>query len=280
MSRIKGFLRAAWNTARDAFNDDLPMLAAAIAFYGVLSFFPLIIGIVSAAAFFVDREQVLQLAFDAVNRAFPAGAELVHDTLAEIIELRGEGGLLAVAALLWSGGKAFGTLTAALNKIYRAPSGYGYFRQALLQFKMSLSVGALFFTMLIASTATPLITSFFPQMIEDLLARTIELILPSAMLFAAFFVLYRFVPNADQHRISSLWGAATATALFVAVRPGFRIYIQKFADYNVVYGSLGIAAGLLMWAWILALITLLGAEVAAHVRAARAGMPRAEAQPA
>ncbi len=42
-------------------------------------------------------------------------------------------------------------------------------------------------------------------------------------------------------------------------------YLEKFADYNATYGSLGAGIGMMMWMWISAIVILLGAELNSEI---------------
>jgi membrane protein len=86
------------------------------------------------------------------------------------------------------------------------------------------------------------------------------------LLLSAFFLIYRFVPRGAGHTKSAAAGAVTATALFMISNPIFQYYIQRFGSVNVIYGSLAILVIVMIWIYIVCLITLFGAEVAAHTR--------------
>ena len=40
----------------------------------------------------------------------------------------------------------------------------------------------------------------------------------------------------------------------------FGFYLQHYADYSVIYGSLGVAIALLVWMYLISLVILIGAE--------------------
>ncbi|MHB0859605.1 MAG: YihY/virulence factor BrkB family protein [Anaerolineae bacterium] len=46
----------------------------------------------------------------------------------------------------------------------------------------------------------------------------------------------------------------------------FSYYVSRFGDYSVIYGSLGIVIIMILWVWIVALITLFGGQVASHAQ--------------
>lgn len=60
-------------------------------------------------------------------------------------------------------------------------------------------------------------------------------------------------------------GAVLATALWFPATLAFGWYVTHYADYAVIYGSLGAAIALLVWLYMLSLIVLLGAEFNATV---------------
>ena len=45
----------------------------------------------------------------------------------------------------------------------------------------------------------------------------------------------------------------------------FSWYIANFGNYNVTYGSLGAAVGMMMWMWISMLVVLVGAQLNAEI---------------
>jgi membrane protein len=97
-------------------------------------------------------------------------------------------------------------------------------------------------------------------------------LIPLALSFATFLFAYRFIPPARPRYREALIGAAVTTAGFELAKNGFAVYLAHFADYNVIYGSLGAVVAFLFLVYLVASIFLYGAEVAAEwPRAARHG---------
>jgi membrane protein len=59
---------------------------------------------------------------------------------------------------------------------------------------------------------------------------------------------------------SVLPGAALATGMWFAVTLLFGWYLQNYADYSILYGSLGVSIALLVWMYMISLVILVGAE--------------------
>ncbi|HJT69833.1 MAG TPA: YhjD/YihY/BrkB family envelope integrity protein, partial [Terriglobales bacterium] len=55
-------------------------------------------------------------------------------------------------------------------------------------------------------------------------------------------------------------GASLATVMWFIVTTIFGWYLQSYADYSVIYGSLGVAIALLVWMYMISLVILIGAE--------------------
>ena len=73
-------------------------------------------------------------------------------------------------------------------------------------------------------------------------------------------LLYYFGPNRRQ-TFRRLWaGAALATLMWLATTTAFAWYVRNIANYNVVYGSLGASIALLVWMYLMAVISLVGCE--------------------
>ncbi|HZA23426.1 MAG TPA: YihY/virulence factor BrkB family protein, partial [Dehalococcoidia bacterium] len=65
-----------------------------------------------------------------------------------------------------------------------------------------------------------------------------------------FLLLYRFAPN-RQMRWRYVWpGALVAAVLFEIAKSLFLWYLENFASYNQVYGSLASVIVLMFWAYL------------------------------
>lgn len=77
-----------------------------------------------------------------------------------------------------------------------------------------------------------------------------------------------------EHKIpfkSMLPGIFTAFALWLTVSIGFTFYVDNFANYSVIYGTLGAVMALLVWLYMTAFVLIIGAEVNACLYLLRTG---------
>ena len=94
-------------------------------------------------------------------------------------------------------------------------------------------------------------------LILSLLLRWILSMLTSVAVLA---LIYHFGLPRWQPWYRVLPGAALATVLWLLATEVFGWYVVNFADYNQIYGPLGVAIALLVWLYIISFIVLIGAE--------------------
>lgn len=255
-------------SARDLVRDGGTSWAAAIAYYSLLSTFPLLLAIAAIAAYFVQPEWAVEQATQLLSTFLPRGSMRIEEIVQGAIDARQGASIVSIAALLWSGSRVFGVVTRALNLAYGADERYGIVRRVAIELAMTVTVG-LFFVAALASRVW--LRLLWRQWLGgdelSLLFRSLMAIVPGAMLVVAFFLVYRFVPRRRVAWQAAAAGSVLATALVLIARPLFLTYLRNFATYNLIYGSLAIVIVLVLWAWLVALIGLYGGEVVAHTQA-------------
>lgn len=100
-----------------------------------------------------------------------------------------------------------------------------------------------------------------------------------ALMAAGMAALYRYVPNAEVK-----WNHALSGGVFVAI--GLELakrvlgwYLARVPAYSAVYGAFASVPILLLWVYVLWLIVLLGAVIAAYLPSLLTGIARREDRP-
>ncbi len=254
---------------RDFGTDNDALYGAAIAYYSLLSVFPLLLAGASIAAFFVDPSWVVTQITQLLGQNFlPRGAGQLDSIVQSAIQARGSVSVISLLALLWSVSRFFGVVTQALNIAFDADETYGFIKRTMIELALALSIGLFFVIALLSRLALNLswdALRFLPP--QDLaFHRVAQEAIPGLLLLIAFFLMYRFIPRRKVQWKAALFGALAATSLFLAARPLFTSYIVNFANYNLIYGSLAVAVILVFWAWIVSAILLFGGELASHAQ--------------
>lgn len=263
--------RGVGKLARDALQallDDEGLLrAAAIAYYSLLSIFPLLLVVVSVAAFFVQPEWAVEQITRLLGDFLPQGVPTLEEIVKEAVEQRREVGIFSFLGLAWSGTQAFGAVARGLNKAYGSDKEYGLKRRMLAQLLMTLALGSLFVVALLSRNALRLLGSragYLPSAATPLGSALIEGV-AALMLLATFGLIYRYVPRDRVPWRAAGVGAVVALVLFMLARPVFLHYVRTLADYSLVYGPLAVGVILIFWAWIVGVILLYGGEITARV---------------
>ena len=129
---------------------------------------------------------------------------------------------------------------------------------------------------LVLSTLGQRVLGFFAELLEVsdwllTLWHYLRFLLLAVIMFAALGALYAMSQDRRQPVSSIVPGAVAALAAWLAVSIGFSFYVENFANYTIVYGTLGAVVVLMVWLYLTATILIMGAELNAALRTARSG---------
>lgn len=263
--------------------DHCSHLAAGIAYYALFALFPLLLFLAGITGLVLRDEDLQEDLIDAILDSVPLDEEQGRDNVTEIVQGMGQAssgavGLLGLVLTAWSASTLFGAVRRSINIAYSVEQPRPIVRQKLVDLALLLAVGPFFLLSIALSTFVAFSrdavgdVSGLSAIADQRLAWTVlGLGLSTCLSFAAFFVLYWMVPALDVQRRDACAGAVVAAILFEGAKSGFSLYLHNFGSYDVVFGTLGAAAGFLLWVYVSANILLLGAEIASEYSHVRAG---------
>jgi membrane protein len=259
----RDILLRTWNELGD---DHVSLIAAAVAFYGLLALFPAIAALISIWALALDPLQIEQQIGTFSGLLPPEAAAIVKQQAHQVAA--NAGGLSLAAALgillaLYGAAKGLTALIEGLNIIYDEREERGFIRRNLLAFALLLVVIVAMIVAVGAIIVAPIVFNLIGlgPVVETLL-RLLRWPILFGVALIVLAILYRYGPSRAEARWRWVsWGAAIATAVWTLGSIAFSIYVQNFGSYNETYGSLGAVVVLLMWFWLSAFIVLLGAEL-------------------
>jgi membrane protein len=254
-----------WRTQAELSGDHVSMVAASIAFYGLLAMFPAVAAIISIWGLMFDPQQIAQQ-IATVSGALPQdAAAIINDQAQSVAASAGAGISLAAAGgillTLYSVSKGMKVLIEGLNIIYDEEKR-GFIKLTFVTLILTLGL-------IVVIVALGLI-AVIPALLGNLgLGDAFRAMLAYArwplllvVTLVGLAVLYRYAPSREEPQWQ--WvspGAMIATVLWLIGSIAFSIYVRNFGSYNETYGSLGAVVILLMWFWLSAFIVLLGAEL-------------------
>jgi membrane protein len=282
----RGWRDVALRVKREIKQDDVPLLAAGVAFFALLALVPALVALVSVYGLVADPADIQRNVEDVLAAAPTEVRDLVQSQLSSIVDSSPQGLRLgAIAGLvvaLWSASSGMKHLIAAVNRAYDEDESRGFIR--LRGLSLILTIGAVV-GLLVALYALVVAPNSISDEGSMSLLRTTLLVVRWPLLAIAAMVglavIYRYAPNRAEPRWN--WvsiGAVFATLVWLAASVGFSIYSANFGRYNETYGALGAVVVMMLWLYISAYAAVAGAELNAEmerqtVRDTTTGRPEA-----
>jgi membrane protein len=195
---------------------------------------------------------------------------IVVDTVRGVSRVSGALTLTGLIGIAWSASAMFSAIRRSLNIAWDTDVKRPIVQQKILDLAMVLGLGVLLGLSIACTTALRILRHLSDSSLGPLSSGTgfvwsgLPLVLPAALTFLVFLIVYRVVPNVT-HGWRDVWlGALLATVLFEVLKNGFAIYIANFGNFDAVYGSLGVLLLFMLWTYFAASILLLGAELASE----------------
>jgi membrane protein len=255
-------------TFKQSSEDNVGLVAAGVAFYGLLALVPLLGAIVLVYGIIADPQTVVTNVKSLAKLMPQDAAKLIGDQLMSVVQTsddkKGFGVLLAIAVALFGARNGAGSIIIALNIAYEEEEKRGFLKVNLLS--LAITVGAVLIAVvaMIAITALGYLEKLFPGLpgfvaVLGKIATYVLLVLGSA---AAAATLYRYGPDRDQAKWDWITpGSLFAALLWLVLTLGFGFYAAHFGNYNKTYGSLATVVILVTWMYLSAYVFLFGAEL-------------------
>jgi membrane protein len=264
-----------WGLFRQAciatYEDNVFGVAKGAAYSSLLAFFPVLASLGAILAS-VNAGAVARVFTRLLFQVIPPGTEeLVRSRFT--VRSQQSGWLILLATLLsvFAASGIMMTLMEGFQAAYRLPSGRPFVKQRgvaiVLVFIGALpAVGSSVLIVFGARIEQWMLASLGLAPEQDLrtsVILTFGLLRYVVALGATVLVtglMYYTGPNRPM-KFSSVWpGAILATVLWGLATSVFGLYVRHIANYSVVYGSIGAVIALLVWMYVLAVISLLGCE--------------------
>lgn len=267
MTTTKGFFQDLLYRIK---NVDMGGLGAQLAYFFLLSFFPLIIFLVTLLPYLnLEQEQIFEFLDDIVPEQVYS---LVEGTLMEVLSNQ-NGGLLSIGILgtIWSASKGVDALMKALNKAYDVEGKAGIINRLLsLLFTVALVViilVALVFPIFGHQLGNLVFAKLGVDEVFETVWTYIRWITPPLLIFVVLWLMYWIVPNTDPRLrvFTVLPGALFATIGWLALTYGFSFYINNFSNFSATYGSIGGVIILMLWLYFTGMILILGGLLNASI---------------
>jgi membrane protein len=262
--QVKRLLR---DLAHHFLEDDVQNVGAMMAYYAVISLFPMIAFVLTLALVVLDPDTVRQ-GLHMATETVPAS---VRDVLARRVDalLNAVGAKFAVLSALlalWSASRGVIALMAALNRMYHVEETRSWLRRQAIAILVTAGVAVLIVVALSLLLLGPYVghraaDRFGLSDAFDVAWRFTRWTGAGLLVMLVWAITYKFLPNTHaQFRIFTP-GAIAGVLLWLAISSLFGLYLAHFSSYEATYGALGGAIIFLTWLWLSNIALLVGAEI-------------------
>lgn len=246
-------------------NDDIFALAAQLAYYLILSFFPFLIFVITLIGISnLDSITVLY----GLKSILPDNVfNLVDNTVLEIVNKQNVGLLgISIVLSMWSASSGIRAVIRGINKAYDLKEKRGFISLSILSLIFTISLTLIIIITLIALVFGDIIGKYlylwlpFPEVVRILWNIIRYLVVILSMVFI-FGTLYRYAPTKKMRWKKVLPGSIFTSIGWIIVSTAFSYYVNNISNYSRLYGSLGAVFVLMIWLYLTSIILILGAEI-------------------
>ena len=252
---------------------DSELTSVAVAYYWLISIFPLLMIVVNILPYFQIPISNFLLT---IKEFLP---DTIYEVVAKIVRevlTQPSTGLLSFAILsaLWTFSKSMDFLQKAFNKAYGVAKNRGIISHQLMSLLVSFGLQILFALALFLSMFGHMLLNFLKshwQVEGSILSYLQDFTGPLiyALLFAILIMLYYFLPNVKVTRIRYILPGSTFVVLtIISLLNIFSAYFNNYVNYlvDVRFFSSIIVVVMMFWFILIAKILILGAVINASVQ--------------
>jgi len=264
-----GLWKTVKETAKDWLDDDAPTLAAALAYYALLSLAPLLVISIAVAGWFLGDEAARGGVAGQLSGIVGAeAASGIQSVVASAQEpTKGVvGTIVGIVTLLVGASGVFGQLQSSLNTIWevkpKADRGLlGQVKDRFFSFTMVLGVAFLLLVSLVLSSLLSSLGRFLGDTLPGgaVLWQIVNFVLSFGVVTLLFALIFKVIPDAKVEWRDVWLGAAVTAFLFTIGKQLLGVYLGK-AAVGSSYGAAGSLIALVVWVYYATQILFVGAE--------------------
>jgi len=235
-------------------------LAAMVAYFALLSFVPLIFLALSLFGL-AHRAEASDFFIKELKHAFPGApldsiVKLVHQVQQHAAAL----GIIGGVGLLWSSLSLFSALESALNIVYGLPNRRFLHGKGLAAALMASVLTTLFVSLVVGAFGVSVLKHHLRFADSSAVAYLASISASLVGVFVFLLAVYFWLPNTQVSLRDALPGAILGAVVLEASFLALPIFV-RFADLNVTLRTLGGAAILLIWMYVMANVIIFGGEL-------------------
>lgn len=271
-----GFIRAVTRLVTSVIQNDFYGMAAEMGFMMVIGIFPFML-FLTAVFGWMGNKSLMDPILMFLSTFMPEQAmDLIITVLSEAM-IFSHGSLMAIIGFcitLVLSTNAMAVVLKGLNRAYKVEETRNFIYTRILALLMVfvdtmvmfLTINLIIFGKVIISF---MVTHLHISKVVAITLLTLRWPVAFAALFLMAFLSYYILPdlrgNEQFKRKSAIPGTFFFTIFWLAGSWGFSIYVNNLKTYNLVYGTIGAFAVLMVWLYYTSILILIGGEINSQV---------------
>ncbi|MFJ5622972.1 YihY/virulence factor BrkB family protein [Peribacillus loiseleuriae] len=244
--------------------DDVGGLAAQLAYFFLLSLFPLLLVLISLLPYLPISEDDLLTLFR--NFAPSSSMALIEENINQVMQANTKLLSFGIIATIWSASNGLDAIVRAFNRAYKVEETRNFFAARGMSILLTIAMIFVFVVALLLPVfgkqlGVFLFSSF--GLSEEFLQiwNALRWFVSGVVLILVFIMLYWLAPNKKMKCLHVAPGAFFATGGWIVVSLAFSYYVDHFGGYTTTYGSLGGIIVLMIWFYLTGIIIIIGGEI-------------------
>jgi membrane protein len=237
--------------------------AAALSFQTLLALVPLFtVAFVYVARYPLFQEWLDALEHFALRHMLPASTSTVRGLLTEFTAKAANLQGISIAMVIVTALLMVGTVEREFNAIFRVREPRSLIRRIPV-YALGLTAGPVAIGAAVFATSRLLEASVEQAPFVSAAVPLVTLLLAIAITTAAATLIYAILPARHVPLRSAFIGGIFVGLAFEVAKYGFRVYLHSVPTYQVVYGALAALPIFLVWIYVVWIVVLIGAAIAA-----------------
>lgn len=274
--QLKSFLRAIKRLVISIIENDFYGMAAEMGFMGVIGIFPFMLFLTAVFGWMGNKSLMDPIIIFLSNIMPEQAMSLIRTVLSEAM-IFSHGGLMAIMGICVTivlSTNAMAVVLKGLNRAYKVEETRNFVYTRVLSLIMVFVDTMVLFLSINLIIFGKVIINFFITHLHMSKAVAITLLtlrwpVAFAALFLMAFLSYYILPdlrgNDRFKRTSALPGTFFFCLFWLAGSWGFSVYVNNLKTYNMVYGTIGAFAVLMVWLYYTSVLILIGGEINSQV---------------
>ena len=274
--RIRGkaydFLKFAIRLIHSVIDNDFFGMAAEMGFMLVIGIFPFMLFLMSIFGWMGNKSLMDPVIIFLANFMPAQAMSLIRTVLTEVM-IFSQGGIMAFVGLMattFLSMNAMAVVLKGLNRAYKVKETRNLIYTRVLSLLMILvDIMVLFLSINLIIFGRIIINFVVRHLyLSDNIAALLMMLrwpIAFAALFLMAFLSYYILPdlkgNEQFKRKSAIPGSFFFVIFWLAASWGFSIYVNNLKTYNMVYGTIGAFAVLMVWLYYTSILILIGGEI-------------------